>query len=138
MAAINTELEEEERPRTYRFQRRTLTYQRKVNGIDEALNPVNYDVFNVPAEIKEITSVYKNNKEPDIEYKFRNQPPSRNGRQRRTMVISNQPGPTAEGAGTELPFDAFIKLFTPEMLRIIVESIFYQQSPLKISQNILI
>ena len=73
--------DEEETGRVNRYQRKILTWKRKVNSIDAALDPSNYNSFNIP-EPKTISGTYNSGDKniPNTVYNFTNQPKQTNGR----------------------------------------------------------
>lgn len=95
---------------------------RAVRSIDSALDPSNYDHWEVPAEPKEFAVVLqkKTKDQPEQIITWKNQPPTQRGRQNTANILSGTPGVNRAARGAQSPLDAWNCMFNDEMMNIVV------------------
>ena len=102
--------------------RRVPVHLRAVRSLDSALDPTNYDRWEVPAEPKEHTVVMekKTRDNPEQTITWKNQPPTQRGRQNTANIISGTPGVNRTARNARSPLDAWNCMFTDDMKNIVV------------------
>ena len=102
--------------------KRPRTKKRLVCGIDEALDPQNYDELDIPAGGRTFTARLGPAKKKNVEkITWTDEQPGARGRQRQCDVLRGTPGlRTTAAKSVESMRDAFELFVTPEMIDIVV------------------
>lgn len=103
--------------------RRKYTYQRAVKDIDSALDPANYDPWNMPIgddEQHKVVLEKATRDSPEKSITWTSTQPPQTGRQNRANVLSGNPGVNRQCRDADSPVAAWRLLFTDDMVNKIV------------------